>query len=127
MLSRVRLESLAKFAIEINFLHIFCSFAFRKQFFPGPTPAFPALVQILLWIEFGLAGIVVARVFDQIISSKATQSDVEVISVTAPVTTAPQGLRSVSGSDWRWMIATALSFVCLCAIIFSIHPPKFVQ
>jgi hypothetical protein len=74
-----------------------------------------------------LAGIVVCRIFDQIISSKATQSDVEVISLTAPVTTAPPGLRSVSGSDWRWMIATALSFVCLCAIIFSIHPPKFVQ
>jgi hypothetical protein len=127
MLSRVRLESLAKLAIGINLAHIFCSFVFRKQFFPGVTPAFPNFVQILFGIEFGLAGIVVSRVFYKVKYTQVTQSEVGAISVTSAVTTAPPGLRAVSGSDWRWMVATVLSFICTCAVLFSIHPPKFVQ
>ena len=123
----MRTDSLAKLSIGVNFFHTFLSLLFCKQFFPNTTPAFPGFVQILFWIEFGLAGIVVTRILDRIISSKATQSDVEAISVTHVETITPKGLRSISTSDWRWTIAAALSFICLCAIMFLVHPPKFVQ
>ncbi len=123
----MRIESLAKLSIGINLLHMFLSLAFRKQFFPTTSPAFPDYVQILFWVEFGLAGAVVTKVLDRIISSKAKQSNIEDISVTSVQTIPPQGIKSISASDWRWAIAVAASFLCLCATVFSLHPPKFVQ
>jgi hypothetical protein len=123
----MRIESLAKLSIGINLLHLFLSVTFRKQFFPTTSPAFSDYVQILFWVEFGLAGLVVTKVLDRIISSRAKQSNVEDISVTSVQTIPPQGMKSISASDFRWAIAVATSFLCLCATVFSLHPPKFVQ
>jgi hypothetical protein len=123
----MRIESLAKQSIGLNLVHLFLTLAFRKQFLPSTTPAFPNYVQILFFVEFGLAGLVVSKVFDRVTSSKAKQSDIEDISVTSVRTIAPQGIRAVSASDWRWTIAVAASFLCLCVTLFSLHPPKFVQ
>jgi hypothetical protein len=123
----MRIESLAKLSIGINLLHLFLSLAFHKRFFPTTSPAFPEYVQILFWVEFGLAGLVVTKVLDRIISSKAKQSNVEDISVTSARTIPLQKIKSISASDWRWATAVATSFLCLCATLFSLHPPKFVQ
>jgi hypothetical protein len=123
----MRIDSLAKLSIGINLLHLFLSLAFRKQFLPTTSPAFPNYVQILFGVEFGLAGLVVTKVLDRIISSKAKQSNVEDLSVTSTRTIPLQGIKSISASDWRWAIAVATFFLCLCATLFSLHPPKFVQ
>ena len=123
----MRTESLAKLSIGINLVHALLSLAFRKQFFPATTPAFPVYVQILFWLEFGLAGFVITRALDRVISSKAKQSDIEDISVTTARTIDPRGIKSVSAGDWRWTISVAASFLCLCAALFSLHPSKFVQ
>lgn len=123
----MRTKSLAKLSISANLIHILGSLIFRRQFFPSTTAAFPNFVQILFWIEFGLAGIVVSRILDRTICSEATQSNIELMSVTSVGPIAPKELPSISASDRRWALATALSFVCLIAILFSIHPPKFVQ
>ncbi|HEX7159095.1 MAG TPA: hypothetical protein VF214_08785, partial [Edaphobacter sp.] len=79
----LRANVLPKLSICINLFHLLCSLAFRKQFFPTANPAFPGYVQFLFWCEFGMAGLVATRIIDRIISSKATDSDVDAISVTS--------------------------------------------
>ena len=123
----MRTEFLAKLSIGLNLAHAFLSLAFRKQFFPVTTSAFPVYVQILFWLEFGLAGFVITRALDRVISSKAKQSDVEDVSFTSAQTIAPQGIKSISASDWRWTISVTAAFLCLCTTLFSLHSPKFVQ
>src|SRR5258708_3654526 len=120
--SHMRIESLAKLSIGINLLHMFLSLAFRKQFFPTTSPAFPDYVQILFWVEFGLAGAVVTKVLDRIISSKAKQSNIEDISVTSVQTIPPQGIKSISASDWRWAIPLPTFFLSFSSPSFSLHP-----
>ncbi len=123
-LSKVRIETLAKVSIGLNLVHILLTLATPKYLLPRATPAFPVYVQILFWIEFGLAGIVSLRPINDLISAKAyPPSDVDNISVTTMRTTISK--RAPSVTTWIWASATFSSFVLLMLVIFHLHPPQF--
>jgi len=124
LLNKVRTETLAMISIGLNIMHVVSTLALPKYFLPTATPAFPNYVQILFWIEFGLAGIVSLRPIDALISAKAyPPSDVDNISVTTMTTPVSKG--GPSGITWVWASATFLSFVLLMMVIFHLHPPQF--
>jgi hypothetical protein len=123
LLNKIRTETLAMISIGLNILHVLSTLAFPRYFLPGATPAFPNYVQILLWIEFGLAGIVSLRPIDVLISAKAyPPSDVDNISVTTMSTRVSKS--GPSGTTWVWASATFLSFVFLMMVIFHLHSPQ---
>jgi hypothetical protein len=126
LFGKVRIETLARVSIGLNIAHLTLTLALPKYFLPRATPAFPSYVQILLWIEFALAGIVTLRPIDALISAKAyPPSDVENISVTT--TTIPVSKDGPSKFTWISASATFLSFVLLMLVIFHLHPPRFIK
>ena len=124
MLNKVRIETLAKVSIGLNIVHAVSTLALPRYFLPRAAPAFPNYVQILFWIEFGLAGIVSLRPIDALISAKAyPPSDVDNISVTT--ITAPISKHGPPATALVWASATFLSFALLMIVIFHLHPPQF--
>jgi hypothetical protein len=125
-LNNVRTETLAKISIGLNIVHLVLTLAMPKYLLPSGTSAFPNYVQILFWIEFGLAGTVSLQPINALISAKAyPPSDVDNISVTTMTT--PISKRGPSGTTWVWASATLLSFVLLMLVIFHLHPPHFTK
>jgi hypothetical protein len=120
-ISRLSLGRLAKISISTNVSYILLSLIFRKQLLPSDTPAFPHLAQILIWVQFAMAGMASARVIDKLCAPKpGGETDVDNISVinTAPVDTPTRtGWRSISQSDWLWAIGTDVCFVATFAAV----------
>jgi hypothetical protein len=126
LLGRVNTKLLAQLSIALNFTHIALMLTLPSFFLPAESAAFPLLAQILMWIEFFLAFIVVLRPIDKLITANAYRpSDVESISITITGSTQPEPKRSLPNANtWTWAMLTLLSFVVLVLVTFHLHPPK---
>jgi hypothetical protein len=128
-LSRLSLDRLAKLSISTNVSYILLSLIFRKQLLPSETPAFPHLAQILIWVQFAMAGMASARVIDKLCTpNPAGETDVDNISVinTAPIATPPRtGWKSISRSDWLWAIGTDVCYIATFAVVMSLRHLTF--
>lgn len=121
---KLKTQALAKISVAANVAHALLTVSFPRQFLPSTTASFPVIVQILFWVEFGLAGIVICRPIDSFISSNAyPPSDVEAISITSSVPVPPSRWTALKG-DWGWAIATLISFILLFALTLHLHPAQ---
>ena len=126
LIGRISAKIIAAVSIGLNALHLLCSLIFRHQFLPSTTPAFPLFVQALFLLEFVLTGFAISPFVDRSLE-RAKSANVEDLSITSVKPRGPIDRQPISASDWRWMIAAVVSYICLVITVFSLRPPKFVQ
>jgi len=126
LLGRINTKILAQLSIAINFTHIGLMLTLPSFLLPAESAAFPLAAQILIWIEFFLAFVVVLRPIDKLITANAYRpSDVDSIPITSTGSTQPEPKRSLPNANtWIWAMLTLLSFVVLVLATFHLHPPK---
>jgi hypothetical protein len=123
-MSRTSLKTLAKLSIATNLADIMLSLIFRKMLLPSSdSPAFPSFAQLIFGIEFLMAGLVTAKIFNKVCVLKpGGETDVDNISVVDPSiigTHTTSAWKTISLSDWLWTLAADACYIAAFAILMS--------
>jgi hypothetical protein len=130
-MSRMNLDRLAKLSISTNLVYVILSLVFRIQLLPSDTPAFPHLAQVLMWVQFAMAGMILARPIDKLCATKpGGETDVDNLSIvnTSAAEDRPlTGLKSISRDEWLWVISADGCFIALIVVLsffrhLTFHP-----
>jgi hypothetical protein len=128
-ISRMRLDRLAKLSIFSNSVYVLLSLAFRRQFLPSDTPAFPHLAGFLIMVQFAVAGMIFVRPMDKLCAPKpGGETDVDSISIVKPSASQNQpltGWKSVSLSEWLWVAKADGCFIAMIVVLSNFRHLMF--